>query len=160
MIMMKKYIQQKYEIETDCLKFIKMKGKKFFTIYFNLAKENKLNLKYFIETELDEYYKKYETPNYNLFKSFQKFQLNEFNKYQNKQLNYENFREMKQTEYMNEIKTQLELSKKCFIKAPTGFGKTVLYYKTISKLGCKKILILTPRKMLNKQIVESKYTKY
>lgn len=155
-----KNIQQKYEIETDCLKFIKMKGKKFFIIYFNLAKENKLNLKYFIETELDEYYKKYETHNYNLFKSFQKFQLNELNKYQKKLSNCGNFREMKQTEYMNEIKTQLELTNKCFIKAPTGFGKTVLYYKSIGKLGCKKILILTPRKMLNKQIVETKYIKY
>lgn len=153
-------IHKKYEIETDCLKFIKMKGKKFFTIYLNLAKENKLNLKYFIQTELDEYYKKYETPNYNLFKSFQKFQLNELNKYQNKLSNSGNFREMKQIEYMNDIKMQLELSNKCFIKAPTGFGKTVLYYKSIGKLNCKKILILTPRKMLNKQIVESKYTKY
>lgn len=153
-------IQKKYEIETDCLKFIKMKGKKFFPIYFNLAKENKLNLKYFFQTELDEYYKKYEASNYNLFKSFQKFQLDELVKYQNKLLDGRNFREIKQTEYMNEIKIQLELSGKCFIKAPTGFGKTVLYYKSISKLNCKKILILTPRKMLNKQIVETKYMKY
>lgn len=153
-------IQQKYNIEENCLKFIKMKGKKFFPIYFNLAKENKLNLNYFFQTELDEYYKKYETSNYNLFKSFQKFQLDELVKYQNKLLDGGNFREMKQTEYMNEIKTQLELLGKCFIKAPTGFGKTVLYYKSIGKLNCKKILILTPRKMLNKQIVETKYTKY
>lgn len=153
-------IQQKYNINENCLKFIKMKGKKFFPIYFDLAKENKLNLKYFIQTELDEYYGKYENENYDIFKSFQKFQTDELVKYQNKTFDDGNFREIKQTEYINEIKIQLELSNKCFIKAPTGFGKTVLYYKIIGELNCKKILILTPRKMLNKQIVETKYMKY
>jgi superfamily II DNA or RNA helicase len=43
------------------------------------------------------------------------------------------------------------------IKAPTGFGKTHIMYKIISQLKPNSILILTPRILLNKQIVENKY---
>lgn len=150
----------KYDMDEYCLKFIKKKNSKFFTIYFNLARENKLNLKNFIQTELDDHYKKYEPENYIEFKSFQKFQLDELEKYQNQMVTNKNFRELKQTEYITDIKKQLELNGRCFIKAPTGFGKTVLYYKTIGELNCEKILFLTPRKMLNVQIVDDKYMGY
>ena len=43
---------------------------------------------------------------------------------------------------------------------PTGFGKTHLYYKIISKIKPKKILIFTPRKLLNQQMLEEKYSHY
>ena len=46
------------------------------------------------------------------------------------------------------------------MKAPTGFGKTVVIYKIINELKPCNILILTPRKNLNKQFIEEKYRKH
>jgi superfamily II DNA or RNA helicase len=153
-------IQCKHKVKINCIKFIKLKSIKFFGVYFNLAKEKKHDLKYFIQTELDEYYKNYNPSEYVLFKSFQQFQLDELEKYQKTLLSDKNFREKKQLEYIDEISKQLNLSNRCFVKAPTGFGKTVLYYKTIKHLNLDKILIFTPRLALNEQIVESKYLNY
>jgi len=62
--------------------------------------------------------------------------------------------------YVKEIIKNLKESKKVFIKAPTGFGKTHLYYKIIKELKLNKILFLTPRRALNKQITENKYSSY
>lgn len=153
-------LKEKYSIDENCIKFIKIKNKKFFKIYFTLAIEKKNNLNNFIQIELDEYYKNYENENYDIFKAFQKYQIDELTNYKNKIISNNNFRENKQNEYINAIMQHLYHSRKCFIKAPTGFGKTVLYYKTIYSLKLKKILILTPRKMLNEQIVENKYIKF
>jgi superfamily II DNA or RNA helicase len=50
--------------------------------------------------------------------------------------------------------------KKVFLKAPTGFGKTHIYYKTIIRMKFNRILFLTPRILLNQQIVEDKYSSY
>jgi superfamily II DNA or RNA helicase len=37
------------------------------------------------------------------------------------------------------------------IKAPTGFGKGVLIYKILNVIpDCRRILIFTPRRLLNK----------
>uniref|UniRef100_A0A6C0E2J8 Helicase ATP-binding domain-containing protein n=1 Tax=viral metagenome TaxID=1070528 RepID=A0A6C0E2J8_9ZZZZ len=69
-------------------------------------------------------------------------------------------REFYQDNYLKEIIENLKEHKKVFIKAPTGFGKTHLYYKTIKELKLKKILFLTPRKKLNEQIIENKYSSY
>lgn len=65
-----------------------------------------------------------------------------------------------QNEYLNEIKDHLIKYRKAFLKAPTGFGKTHLYYKIIELMKFNKILFLTPRKELNKQMVEDKYSSY
>ena len=46
------------------------------------------------------------------------------------------------------------------VKAPTGFGKTAIMYKTINILKPTNILILTPRINLNHQFIDDKYTKY
>jgi superfamily II DNA or RNA helicase len=65
-----------------------------------------------------------------------------------------------QDNYIVEIIEKLNIYKKAFIKAPTGFGKTHLYYKTIIKMKFDSILFLTPRILLNHQIVEDKYSFY
>ena len=62
--------------------------------------------------------------------------------------------------YLFEIINNLIKYKKAFIKAPTGFGKTHLYYKTIIRMKFNRILFLTPRLLLNQQIVEEKYSSY
>ena len=64
-----------------------------------------------------------------------------------------------QDNYLDEILKELLKNNKCLIKAPTGFGKTHIYYKTIKHLNLNRILILTPRRNLNIQIVDEKYTK-
>jgi superfamily II DNA or RNA helicase len=65
-----------------------------------------------------------------------------------------------QEKYLKNILEELFTNFKVFIKAPTGFGKTHLFYKIISKMKPNKILIFTPRLQLNRQIVENKYIKY
>ena len=65
-----------------------------------------------------------------------------------------------QDKYIIDIKKELEKYGKCFIKGPTGFGKTHIYYKLISALKFKKVLFLTPRILLNIQLVEEKYSFY
>ena len=62
--------------------------------------------------------------------------------------------------YLVEIINQLNINKKVFLKAPTGFGKTHIYYKTIIRMKFNRILFLTPRILLNQQIVEYKYSFY
>jgi superfamily II DNA or RNA helicase len=62
--------------------------------------------------------------------------------------------------YLVEIINHLNIYKKVFLKAPTGFGKTHIYYKTIIRMKFNRILFLTPRILLNQQIVENKYSSY
>jgi len=62
--------------------------------------------------------------------------------------------------YLKEVVENLKEYEKVFIKAPTGFGKTHLYYKIIKELKLNKILFLTPRRNLNQQITENKYSFY
>lgn len=62
--------------------------------------------------------------------------------------------------YLIEILYNLITYNKVFLKAPTGFGKTHLYYKTILQMKFNRILFLTPRLELNHQIVEDKYSSY
>ena len=62
--------------------------------------------------------------------------------------------------YLVEITNHLNTYKKIFLKAPTGFGKTHIYYKTILRMKFNRILFLTPRILLNQQIVEDKYSSY
>lgn len=72
----------------------------------------------------------------------------------------ERYRNKIQEIYINSTIYQLERNKKCFIKAPTGFGKTHIYYKIIMKMNFRKILFMTPRKLLNEQLLEQKYSHY
>ncbi len=69
-------------------------------------------------------------------------------------------RDKLQEKYLIDIIHHLTIYKKVFLKAPTGFGKTHLYYKTILRMKFNKILFLTPRLLLNQQIVENKYSSY
>ena len=62
--------------------------------------------------------------------------------------------------YLVEIINHLNIYKKVFLKAPTGFGKTHIYYKTIIRMKFNRILFLTPRILLNQQIIEDKYSSY
>ena len=78
----------------------------------------------------------------------------------NKQLKKPNERDRLQNEYVKDILDNLDKYNKVLVKAPTGFGKTIVMYKTINKLPLLKILIFTPRLNLNKQFIEQKYTKH
>jgi len=69
-------------------------------------------------------------------------------------------RDKLQEVYLIEIINQLNTYKKCFLKAPTGFGKTHIYYKIILRMKFNRILFLTPRILLNQQIIEDKYSHY
>lgn len=144
-------------INNDCLKYIKLKGLAYFNGLFNMLYDNEKNLKYFVKNELDEYNKKYNQNEYHLYLSFQSYLLEKLDEFYEQENLSKNFRELKQNEYVGEIVKELNANKKVFIKAPTGFGKTVLYYKTIGYMKFKKVLIFTPRLLLNKQIIESKY---
>lgn len=62
--------------------------------------------------------------------------------------------------YLNEIIEQLRMKHKAFLKAPTGFGKTHIYYKIIKRMKFNRILFLTPRILLNFQLLENKYSSY
>ena len=80
--------------------------------------------------------------------------------FHNRQLKENRLRDRLQEIYLIEIINQLTIYKKVFLKAPTGFGKTHIYYKTIVHMKFNKILFLTPRILLNFQIVEDKYSSY
>ena len=70
-----------------------------------------------------------------------------------------NYRNKLQREYRDDIINELYLNNKAFLKAPTGFGKTRIIYDIIAKLRCPRILIFTPRKLLNEQCTSNKYNK-
>lgn len=82
------------------------------------------------------------------------------NFFHNRQLKENILRNKLQEIYLVEIINHLNTYKKVFLKAPTGFGKTHIYYKTILQMKFNRILFLTPRILLNQQIVEDKYTSY
>lgn len=62
--------------------------------------------------------------------------------------------------YMYETVVNLTEYNRCLVSAPTGFGKTHIIFKVMYELKPKRVLILTPRKLLNLQILDIKYTKY
>ena len=72
---------------------------------------------------------------------------------------YHEYRNKLQRAYRNDIIKELRLNNKAFLKAPTGFGKTRIIYDIILKLRCPRILIFTPRKLLNEQCTSNKYNK-
>ena len=80
--------------------------------------------------------------------------------FHNRQSKENRLRNKLQEIYLVEIINNLNTHKKVFLKAPTGFGKTHIYYKTILRMKFKRILFLTPRILLNQQIVEDKYSSY
>ncbi len=71
-----------------------------------------------------------------------------------------NLRNELQASYEEPICNALFTYNRAVINAPTGFGKTHIYYKIIVKMRFDKILFLTPRILLNHQIVEDKYSFY
>lgn len=71
-----------------------------------------------------------------------------------------NFRNNVQDKYLNDSIEYLEKFNRIILKAPTGFGKTVLLYKLINKLLPNLILWCTPRRNLNIQANDEKYTKF
>jgi len=82
------------------------------------------------------------------------------NFFHNRQSKENRLRNKLQEIYLFEIINELNTYKKVFLKAPTGFGKTHIYYKTILRMKFNRILFLTPRILLNQQIVEDKYSSY
>jgi len=80
--------------------------------------------------------------------------------FHNRQSKENRLRNKLQEIYLIEIINHLNTYKKVFLKAPTGFGKTHIYYKTIIRMKFNRILFLTPRILLNQQIVEDKYSSY
>lgn len=63
-----------------------------------------------------------------------------------------------QKEYKEEIVKQLNDNNKVLCIAPTGFGKTKIFYELINELKYKSIIVFTPRKILTKQNASLKYT--
>jgi superfamily II DNA or RNA helicase len=80
--------------------------------------------------------------------------------YNNRQSKNNRLQNNLQEIYLFEIINNLYIYNKAFLKAPTGFGKTHIYYKTILRMKFNKILFFTPRILLNQQIVENKYSFY
>jgi superfamily II DNA or RNA helicase len=78
----------------------------------------------------------------------------------NKNAKLNDYRNTIQNNYVNSLDDELKLNKKVLLKAPTGFGKTIICYKLINKLQCKKILFITPRRNLNLQLIENKYLSF
>ena len=78
----------------------------------------------------------------------------------NDELIINKYRDDIQREYVMCLIHELSKNQKAFLKAPTGFGKTHIIYKLIAQSKYAKILILTPRKLLNEQCADVKYTKY
>lgn len=70
------------------------------------------------------------------------------------------YRERIQTEYTSNGIEELRKYYRLLLKAPTGFGKTVILYKIINILKNEITVILTPRRQLNKQTIEDKYRQY
>jgi superfamily II DNA or RNA helicase len=64
-----------------------------------------------------------------------------------------------QNQYIKAILNILITKNKCLVKAPTGFGKTVLAFRMINEIKPNLSIILTPRQLLNKQIQDDKYVK-
>lgn len=123
--------------------------------------------KYLIERNIK--YTRYFYPNdckvYNineqveLFKQISK-EYENYSNYLSSKIVKKSLRDEIQELYVNECIEQLEKYNRVFIKAPTGFGKTHIFYKVIKKMGLIKVLFLTPRILLNQQIVENKYSNY
>jgi hypothetical protein len=71
------------------------------------------------------------------------------NFFHNRQSKENRLRNKLQEIYLVEIIKELNTYKKVCLKAPTGFGKTHIYYKTIIRMKFNRILFLTPRILLN-----------
>jgi superfamily II DNA or RNA helicase len=100
---------------------------------------------------------------YNIYNTHNFIKTNYDNKAEPFIFNYideSDIRNRLQEDYIDSIIEYLQIHKKCFLKAPTGFGKTHIYYKTILRLKANRILFLTPRRQLNIQLVEDKYSSY
>ena len=67
-------------------------------------------------------------------------------------------RERIQTEYITSAITEIETNTRCIIKAPTGLGKTVINFKLIAHFNFNLTIFFTPRKILNQQTFDAKYT--
>lgn len=122
----------------------------------------KLELVYLLNDDITQLYKL--VGNF-ILDNYKQFLINSSIKILKKFYSYGKTKELRlrnklQEQYVISSITFLELYSKCFIKAPTGFGKTHIYYKIIRKMGLKKILILTPRLLLNEQILDDKYSHY
>jgi superfamily II DNA or RNA helicase len=64
-----------------------------------------------------------------------------------------------QTKYIDDTITNLDINKRVILKAPTGFGKTIINYKIIKHYKEDITLVLTPRRVLNSQTIE-RYIEY
>ncbi len=64
-----------------------------------------------------------------------------------------------QSQYLSEIISELQINNRVLCVAPTGFGKTIILYKLLNdNTNFRKIIIFTPRCILNKQTASNKYT--
>lgn len=68
-------------------------------------------------------------------------------------------REEIQKKYLNEIICEFKQNNgRVLCVAPTGFGKTMILYNLINVIEYNKIIVFTPRRILNKQTASNKYT--
>jgi superfamily II DNA or RNA helicase len=149
---------KKFQIEGIKIEWRRMNWKELDQIIVNYFKKNHIKYERLIGEQI-----KQETPtpedNYKSEHSNRTKEL-ESNKIEFEIKRINDYRNSKQDEYLDEIAKQFQENNKCFIKAPTGFGKSHIFFKLIRKYGFNKILILTPRINLCDQILEDKYTPY
>lgn len=70
----------------------------------------------------------------------------------------ESKRELLQSEYLTDIEKELDDNNKVLCVAPTGFGKTRIFYELINAKKFVNVIIFVPRKKLKEQTIEDKYT--
>ena len=65
-----------------------------------------------------------------------------------------------QSKYHDSIIAKLAIHSRALVKAPTGFGKTVILYNLINHYAPDLTVILTPRRNLNVQTLDDKYKQH
>jgi superfamily II DNA or RNA helicase len=64
-----------------------------------------------------------------------------------------------QQKYVDRVLEELDTNNKCIMKAPTGAGKTLMFYSILKRVSSNPsiCIIFSPRRTLNKQNVSDKY---
>lgn len=104
-------------------------------------------------------YKIYEEPTFEKVENYESENINRCDELNNIKINpFICKRDEIQTDYLDKIIINLNIDKRSLVIAPTGFGKTFIFYKLINNKNYKSIIVLSPRKILNKQNSDKKYT--
>lgn len=119
-------------------------------LIINILEMFKINYEILIEPKFNKPTYVYEKENLSKIEEIQQLNINPFNI--SKRIEIQN-------KYLQKIICELDNNSKILVIAPTGFGKTKICYDLINeKANLKTILFFTPRKILNVQSSNYKYT--